>query len=118
MRKVANANVHVTPGDYIDILLPQRKGRSQSVDTVLNSIKVIAVDDNFFSPEGETSSTIAKNITLEVDQEQAEALALSISRGHIVISYHSAYTPKSDSKKSVKKIIKPKKITINRGSFS
>ena len=117
LRKVANPNVHISPGDSIDILLPRRKGRSQSVDTILNSIKVIAVDDNFFAPEGETPSTIAKNITLEVDPGQAEALALSISQGNIVISYHSAYTPNAGAKKSVKKLARPKEITINRGKF-
>ncbi len=117
LKKVANPSVHVAPGDFIDIILPQRKGRAKSVDTVLNGIKVIAVDDDFFTPDGETPTTIAKNITLEVDQEQAEALALSISQGHIVISYHSAYTPQSGPKKGVKKISKPKKITINRGLF-
>ncbi len=117
LKKVANAGVHVTPSDYIDIILPQRKGQTQSVDTILNAIKVIAVDDNFFIPDGDTPNTIAKNITLEVTTEQAEALALSIAHGGIVISYNSAYTPKLEAKSGVKKLVKSRKIKVNRGNF-
>jgi len=115
LKKVANANVHITPGDFIDIILPKRSGKKQSVDTVLSGIKVIAVDGKFFKQEG-VAPVIAKNITLEVDAVQAEALALSISHGRIVISQHSALTPISNAG-GIKKIKQPKKIIVQRGSF-
>lgn len=116
LRKVANADVYFAPGDFVDIILPQQSGRVSSVDTILSGIKVIAVDNNFYVPEGEQSNKIAKNITLEVSSEQAEALALSIAKGQIVISYHSALTPKNErnQQKTIKKV---QKVKISRGDF-
>ena len=116
LKKVANANVYFTPGDRIDVILPQRQGRSSSVDTILSGVKVIAVDNLFFVPEGEQLNKIAKTITLEVNSEQAEALALSIAKGQIVISQHSAYTPGNAPEKK-EKIKKVQQINISRGSF-
>ncbi len=116
LRKVANADVYFAPGDFVDIILPQRSGRVSSVDTILSGIKVIAVDNKFHIPDEEQSNKIAKNITLEVTSEQAEALALSIAKGQIVISYHSALTP-NDERGQPKKIKKVRKLNISRGDF-
>jgi pilus assembly protein CpaB len=117
LKNIVNADVHVVPGDYIDIILSQRHGETETTDTVLTNLKVIAVDNSFYTPEGETPATVPKNITLEVTPEQAEEIALSLASGQIVLSYNSAYTPNAKEVKTVKKNNQTTDIKVNRGSY-
>ena len=116
-KRVANPNVHIFPGDFVDIILPTRqKGNKHLGDTVISGVKVIAVDGKFYMSKKDMGEDPPTTITLEVDSAQAEELAASIRQGHIVISSHSALAPPK-RKAGVKRIVKDKKVAVIRGEY-
>lgn len=98
LSRVDNPSVHFAPGDFVDIILPNRNkdGESQ-VNIFIKGVKVIAVDDRLEQPQsGKALSAVPKTITVEVDPNQAQLLAESILDSHIVISHYSAFAPPKD----------------------
>lgn len=94
--KLANAPSLIAPGDIIDIILPKRAsstGREYFGETILQNIRVLAVDHSLQKTEGfDTRTATPKSISLEVSAEQAENLAASIRDGQVVVSMHSIFS--------------------------
>jgi Flp pilus assembly protein CpaB len=123
LSQVDNPSVHFAPGDYVDIILPNRgKEGETEVDLLIKGVKIIAVDQYLQqgqSQGGKPLSTVPKTITVEVDTKQAELLAESIFDGHIILSQYSAFTPPKASEMGVseaKKTPTNATITILRGA--
>lgn len=74
----------VTPGDFVDILLTRDDGGSLVTDTILRRIKVIAVDQS--SDELTEVPDIAATVTVEVDPEQGQVLALAQRAGALSLA--------------------------------
>ena len=84
----------VFPGDRVDLIMTAKlpaqsekdKGEQQRdyAATVLNGVRVLAIDQKTENPKGET--TVGKTATLEVTPKQAEVVALSLQMGHLALS--------------------------------
>ncbi len=96
----------VFPGDWVDIILTGKfevkvkdgedtsKEEYAYSETLLTDIRVLAVDQAVENAEGEVS--VAKTATLEVDQKQAEKIAIGIEMGHLSLSLHSLAREQDD----------------------
>lgn len=88
----------VTPGDYIDIILtydlrlpadPEIRDTAadviskKAVQTILQNIKVIAIDQDMSKQD---KAKVSRTVTLEVDLRQAEVLALAGVMGKLSLS--------------------------------
>lgn len=124
--KLANAPSLIAPGDIIDIILPKRTsptGREYFGETILQNIRVLAVDHSLQKTEGfDTKTTSPKSISLEVSAEQAENLAASIRDGQVVVSMHSIFSTGSQTatiKRTAEPSLRPPEsqtVQIFRGS--
>jgi pilus assembly protein CpaB len=82
----------VFPGDRVDIVLThtyqQGNGRElKAGETVLNDIRVLAIDQKTDSKPGELQ--IAKSVTFEVTPKQSEILAVAADLGRLSLSLRS-----------------------------
>ena len=93
----------VGPGDYVDVVLtykktvtsededPRVQGMIQenldkyATETILQNIKVLAVDQTAQRPEDDEKVKVAKTITLAVSMQDAEKLALADQLGDLVL---------------------------------
>jgi pilus assembly protein CpaB len=95
----------VGPGDYVDIILtykqtikyngatsPDIKNYIQSVinheasETILENVKVLAVDQAPSRAEDAPNAKVGKTVTLEVDRKSAEILAVSKTLGDLSLT--------------------------------
>jgi pilus assembly protein CpaB len=72
------------PGNKVDVLSSQGRGGSMSVSTILQDIKVLAVDQTV-SPD-KSEPVVVKAVTLEVTPAQAEVLVKATSQGKVQLS--------------------------------
>jgi len=87
----------IFPGDKVDLLLTSRFSMASAdgqdrearyvTNTVLNGIRVLAIDQKTESKDGEINP--AKTVTLEVTPKQAEKVAVSMAMGTLSLSLHS-----------------------------
>lgn len=82
----------VFPGDRVDLLLTHQielpGGQKRlATETVLQDIRVLAVDQNTDDTEGEP--TLAKTATLEVSSKQAEVIAVALRMGRLSLALRS-----------------------------
>jgi pilus assembly protein CpaB len=87
----------IAPGDRVDLIVTHRikTGRSEGAteDTVISEtfvrdVRVVAVDQSLNTPENKAA--IAKNVTVEVNESQAEQIAVAIEMGKISMALRSA----------------------------
>jgi len=83
----------VVPGDYIDVLFTRdnqtrRNGNNLVSDVLLQNLKVLGIDQNLNTLEG--SPDIAKTVTLEVTNKQAQALNLAMDAGRLSLTLRRA----------------------------
>ena len=91
----------VRPGDYVDVLVtytPRFRGDSRdfssgtveryATQTVLQNLRVLAVDQRAKEEEGDGDKKIkpGKTVTLEVSQKGAEKLALAVEMGDLSLA--------------------------------
>lgn len=81
----------VTPGDFVDILLTREDGGSLVTDTILRKIKVIAVDQS--SDELNETPDVAATVTVEVQPEDGQILALAQRAGTMSLALRTADSP-------------------------
>lgn len=86
----------VSPGDYVDVILTYRiRGNSNNPEakmlvnevaseTILKNVRVMAVDQE--ASRDEDAAKVAKTVTLEVDSEGAEKVALAAEMGEMILS--------------------------------
>ncbi|MDR3522887.1 MAG: Flp pilus assembly protein CpaB [Acetobacteraceae bacterium] len=88
----------ISPGDHVDVLLIQTiddatrpAGQRVAAQTVLNDIRVIAIDQRMVEGEGpESGSKPATTVTLEVASEQAERVVVAGKIGRLSLVVRSA----------------------------
>lgn len=85
----------VTPGDIVDIVLsysstttPTGESNTPKTKTILEEIKVLAIDANLTTPDGKVNSP-PRVATLEVTPEQAQVLLGSVKEGVLSLSLRS-----------------------------
>ena len=83
------------PGDRVDIILTheigrrgaQGEGRRRASETVLNNVRLLAVDQH--TDDQNNQPAVAKNATLEVTPGQAEAITMLVDMGRLSLSLRS-----------------------------
>lgn len=86
----------IAPGDRVDLIVTHRiktSGRQISDDTVVSEtfvrdVRVVAVDQSLNSLENKAQ--LAKNVTVEVGESQAEQIAVATEMGKISLALRSA----------------------------
>jgi len=81
----------VTPGDFVDILLTRGDATSLVTDTILRRVKVIAVDQS--SDELTEVPDVAATVTVEVDPEEGQVLALAQRAGTLSLALRTPDSP-------------------------
>lgn len=108
----------IKPGDYVDVVLtykrtikaPKGSGPEyQSIidmninkwasETILQKIKVLAIDQTAEEDDDEDEAEVAKTVTLAVNAEQAEKLALASEFGKVTLALRGVGDDKLVSKK-------------------
>jgi len=72
------------PGNRVDVVTAYREGQKTFSETVLQNVKVLAVDQTASTDKNEP--VIVRAVTLEVTPEDAEKLVLAEQRGSIQLS--------------------------------
>jgi len=88
----------ISPGDHVDVLLTQSiddssrpVGQRVAAQTVLNDLRVIAIDQRMVEGQGpESGSKPATTVTLEVASEQAERVVVAGKIGRLSLVVRSA----------------------------
>ena len=78
----------VLPGDRVDVLMTRHEENSGSSDVVLQSVRVLGIDQ--LADERAEKPTIAKAVTLEVDTVSAQKLALAAAAGNLSLVLRKA----------------------------
>ncbi len=92
----------VFPGDWVDIVLTMKiRGNGEGIDqqryiaqTVLERIRVLAIDQAVDKEEGEAA--IAKTTTIEVTPKEAERIAIALEMGRLSMSLNSLSQTETD----------------------
>lgn len=93
----------VFPGDWVDIVLTMKiRGNGEGIDqqryiaqTVLERIRVLAIDQAVDKEDGEAA--IAKTTTIEVTPKEAERIAIALEMGRLSMSLNSLSQAETDS---------------------
>jgi pilus assembly protein CpaB len=90
----------IWPGDRVDLILTQMSantamplGHRVSAQTVLTNVRVVAVDAQLVGSSTPKSSTTAaqdRTVTLEVDEDQAQRVAVAMRLGRLSVSVRAA----------------------------
>jgi pilus assembly protein CpaB len=95
----------IFPGDLVDVILTQvfgaadtPAGRRVVAETVLASVRVIAVDQQMTqgpsaAPSGNRASQAARTVTLELNAEQAERVAVADRLGRLTLALRAIDAP-------------------------
>jgi pilus assembly protein CpaB len=86
----------ILPNDHVDVILSRRSGDadksgggdSRTSETVLNNIRVLAIDQNVEEKNGQ-KVVVGKTATLELSPGQAETLVLSQQLGTLSLALRS-----------------------------
>ena len=116
-------NTHIsgwlTPGDLVDVIVANRsqeKTRGFTGDTVVERVKVLAVDSDLQKSGTDKGDKVPKSITLEVTPGQAERLAAALREGKPAISLHNFSALKGDDITDDSEPSGNKVITLIRGN--
>ncbi len=101
----------IWPGDRVDVLLTQKMddantpiSRRVVSETLLQDVRVIAVDQHMTAGVAPNSSIAANNatsrtVTIEVSAQQAEKVAVATTLGHLALVIRSASEPPQSTDK-------------------
>ena len=83
----------ILPNDRVDVIVTRRDaektgGNDQTAETVLNNIRVLAIDQNI-EEKGGQRVVVGKTATLELSPRQAETLAVSRQMGTLSLALRS-----------------------------
>ena len=83
----------ILPGDRVDVLLSRQvqggSGEVHRSDTVLQNVKILAIDQTTKAPEDGTAAVVGAVATLEVGQTDAEVLAQADASGDLSLVLRS-----------------------------
>lgn len=99
----------IAPGDKVDLIVTHRVKTSDSEssnkndtvvsETFVQNVRVVAVDQSLDSPENKAQ--LAKNVTVEVNENQAEQITVANEMGKISMALRSALPDDPNMKKVV-----------------
>ncbi|WP_321343194.1 Flp pilus assembly protein CpaB [Breoghania sp.] len=90
---VTTAGGFILPGDHVDVILTKsgRRGSNGAISrTILQNVRVLAIDTKTKSESDEKSLPPNRTATLELDQTQAEIITESQQLGTIALTLRSA----------------------------
>jgi pilus assembly protein CpaB len=104
----------IWPGDRVDLILTQMNndpgaslGRRISAHTVLTNVRVVAVDSQLVSaPNRNAAASLDaanRTVTLEVDEEQAQRVAVGMRLGRLSVSVRASSTLGGSAKTETKR---------------
>jgi len=112
------------PGNFVDILAIKvdRRSRKATSDTVLQNIRVLAVDQTARTDESEP--VVVRAVTLEMTPKQSETLAKSRAEGSIQLTLRNpnddevviAETAPAPAPVVRKRYVPPPEVTVIRGT--
>jgi pilus assembly protein CpaB len=89
----------IWPGDHVDLILIQTMGDKEPLgertlsETILTDIRVIAIDQEMVqaaSSNNTAAGKLARTVTLEVDPEQAQKVAVAATMGKLSLAIRPA----------------------------
>ena len=78
----------VLPGERVDVVLTRQQDKNATADVVLQNVRVLAVDQ--LADERSEKPSVAKAVTLEVDQASAQKVALAATVGTLSLVLRKA----------------------------
>jgi pilus assembly protein CpaB len=92
----SDAGGFILPNDHVDVILTRRDKWAEKVggvekyisETILRNVRVLAVDQSIEDKEGQKTA-VGKTVTIELDPQQAEMLALARQLGTISLTLRS-----------------------------
>lgn len=94
------------PGNRVDVLSMKKLQKNAETDTILENVKVLAVDQTA-SPEKD-KPVVVRAVTLELEPKQIEKLLKATTEGSVQLALRN---PIDDSESIVAEVPKPKKIS-------
>jgi pilus assembly protein CpaB len=80
----------ILPNDRVDVILTRKVAGNRDVsETVLNNVRVLAIDQQLKTTESGEQVIVGKTATLELAPDQAEILALVESKGQLSLTLRS-----------------------------
>jgi pilus assembly protein CpaB len=92
----------VLPGERVDVVLTRQQDKNATADVVLQNVRVLAVDQ--LADERSEKPSVAKAVTLEVDQTSAQKVALAATVGTLSLVLRKAGDVAANE---------PRRITLN-----
>ena len=103
----------IWPGDRVDLILTQvnndpnaSAGRRISAHTVLSNVRVVAVDAQLVAGPNRNAAAIVdaanRTVTLEVDEDQAQRVAVGMRLGRLSVSVRASSTVAGNAKTPTK----------------
>lgn len=90
----------VLPGDRVDIMLTRSPDRSNPItDVLLQNVKVLAIDQQ--ASENKDTPKVARAVTLEVSQEQAQKLTLGANVGTLSLALRNQANAEADKPRTI-----------------
>jgi len=87
----------IWPGDRVDVILTENisgpnlaPGHRVAAETVLSDARVIAIDQQIIQGAVSTPDKMAKTVTLEVTEDQAERISVAVRLGQLSLAVRSA----------------------------
>jgi pilus assembly protein CpaB len=117
----------VTPGDYVDVILTQGGGEDLRAVTILQNIRVIAVDQD--ANERSDAPQISQTVTVGVTPQQGQTLALAQRAGRLSLMLRDFSTEDDQPMRSLRlsdvlleespvpeEVVRARTITVRRGT--
>ncbi len=117
----------VTPGDYVDVILTQGGGDDLRAVTILQNIRVIAVDQD--ANERSDAPQISQTVTVDVSAPPGQTLALAQRAGRLSLMLRDFSTEDDQPMRSLRlsdvlleespvpeEVVRARTITVRRGT--
>ena len=89
----------VLPNDRVDIILTRSENGNQFADVLLQSVKVLAIDQ--VASERQANPTVARAVTVEVNTQQAQKLVLASGVGSLSLVLQQAGVAQNETARRV-----------------
>ena len=96
----SGAGGFVLPGDRVDILLTQAVGNGHSTRTVMNNVRVLAIDQAAAAPV-DAKAVVGAVATLELTPEDAEFITQAKAKGDLTLALRSYADAAGPSQRAV-----------------
>ncbi|MGI9285753.1 MAG: Flp pilus assembly protein CpaB [Pseudomonadales bacterium] len=110
------------PGNRVDVLATNRRNKATKTETILQNIKVLAVDQTA-SGKNDQGPVVVRAVTLEVSPSQSEILVNARSKGPIQLTLRNpldtfipAVAAAPPKKVARRRVAQPPTVTVIRGT--